>query len=189
VPVAQPEAVHAFWFGAAPGAKRAEWFEKSPAFDATIVREFLPTYEALAAGGLERWLDAPHSALAYVIVADQFPRNMFRGSPRAFATDPLALAAARRIVWRRWDRAMLPVERQFAYLPFEHAEDLAAQREALEHFAGIDMLEPTRGVLEWARKHYDIIARFGRFPHRNDALGRVSTPEEIEFLRQPGSGF
>jgi uncharacterized protein (DUF924 family) len=109
---------------------------------------------------------------------------MFRGDARAFSTDSAALAAATGAVDRGYDRLLLPGERTFLYLPFEHAEDLAAQRRSLELFGARDP-----GNLEWARRHHDIIARFGRFPHRNAALGRESTPEEIEFLRQPGSSF
>jgi uncharacterized protein (DUF924 family) len=119
-----------------------------------------------------------------VIVLDQFPRNMFRGSARAFATDALALAAARSAVERGFDRLLSPTERTFVYLPFEHAEDLASQRRALALFRARD---PDN--VEYARRHYRIIARFGRFPHRNAILGRESTAEEIEFLKRPGSSF
>jgi uncharacterized protein (DUF924 family) len=117
-----------------------------------------------------------------VIVLDQFPRNMFRGAARAFAADALALQAARTIVERGWDRAFSPDERTFAYLPFEHSENLQDQEQSLRLFEGNENLE-------WARKHYEIVRRFGRFPHRNAALGRASTPEEIAFLGQPGSSF
>jgi uncharacterized protein (DUF924 family) len=115
-------------------------------------------------------------------VLDQFPRNMFRGSARAFAADPLALAAARTIVERGWDRSFSPDERTFAYLPFEHSESIEDQERSLKLFEGGENFE-------WARKHYDIVRRFGRFPHRNAVLGRESTPEEREFLSQPGSSF
>ena len=109
---------------------------------------------------------------------------MFRGQARAFSTDPRALAAAQDAVARGFDRPLLPHERTFIYLPFEHAEDLAAQRRSLELFRSGD---PDN--VEWAKRHYDVVARFGRFPHRNAALGRTSTPEEVEFLGQPGSSF
>jgi uncharacterized protein (DUF924 family) len=118
------------------------------------------------------------------VVLDQFPRNMFRGDARAFSTDAIALAAATHAIQRGFDRPLLIFERTFVYLPFEHAEDLAAQRRSLELFAARD---PDN--LEWARRHYDIVERFGRFPHRNAVLGRKSTPEEIEFLKRPGSSF
>jgi len=119
-----------------------------------------------------------------VIVLDQFPRNMFRGTARAFSSDPAALAAARGLVERGFDRLLTATERLFAYLPFQHAEDLAAQRRALALVGALDA-----GLFEYARRHYEIIARFGRFPHRNAVLGRESTAEELEFLKEPGSSF
>jgi len=115
---------------------------------------------------------------------DQFPRNMFRGAARAFSTDPLALTAATRAVELGFDRLLAPCECTFVYLPFEHAEDLSAQRRSLELFGARD---PDN--LEWAKRHYEVVARFGRFPHRNAILGRESTAEEAEFLKQPGSSF
>ena len=178
-----------FWFGASDAATRGrprrEWFRKDDAFDAAIRERFLAGYEAAAAHHLSAWEDTPYAALALVIVLDQFPRNMFRGEPRAFATDARALTVARRLVDRGFDRHYLVSERSFAYLPFEHAEDAAAQRRALALFEALG--EP--GGLDYARRHQEIIARFGRFPHRNAILGRPSAPEEVEFLRQPGSGF
>jgi len=117
-------------------------------------------------------------------VLDQFPRNMFRGAPRAFAADPVALAAAKHAVARGYDRGFPDVEKQFIYLPFEHSESLADQEKACE------LMRPLGDDLyDWALRHKRIIERFGRFPHRNEILGRKSTPEEIEFLKQPGSGF
>jgi len=167
-----------FWFG--QDAKR--WFEKNAAFDAEIRTRFLPLYEELSRN--EDWLSQPRDCLARIVVLDQFPRNMFRGSPRAFATDPLALAAAKHAVAKGYDRGMLDVERQFVYLPFEHSESLADQERACE------LMRPLGDDLyDWAVRHKRIIERFGRFPHRNEILGRQSTPEEIEFLKQPGSGF
>ncbi len=167
-----------FWFG----RDRKAWFEKNPAFDEDIRARFLPHYELGAAGMLGAWKEAPGSCLALVVLLDQFPRNMFRDSARAFAADPLARDAARTILDRGWDQAMTPDERMFAYLPFEHSEALQDQELSLKLFEG-------NGNFEWARKHWEIIRRFGRFPHRNAALGRASTSEEIEFLRQPGSSF
>ena len=174
----QPAEVHDFWFR----QERKAWFAKDARFDAEIHSRFLPLYERAAAGALAGWMREAGSCLALVIVTDQFPRNMFRGTARAFATDPLALEAARTIVERGWDRAFSPDERTFAYLPFEHSEDLQDQERSLRLFEGNENLE-------WARKHYDIVRRFGRFPHRNAALGRESTLEEIAFLKTPGSGF
>jgi uncharacterized protein (DUF924 family) len=181
-------AVLDFWFGAPDwrerGRPRQEWFRKSDAFDAELRRRFLPLWERAARGELERWRATPLASLALTIVLDQFPRNMFRGDARAFSTDAQALAAATAAVERGFDRLLAPAERTFVYLPFEHAEDLAAQRRSLELFRVGD---PDN--LEWARRHYEIIERFGRFPHRNAVLGRESTAGEIEFLKQPGSSF
>ena len=135
-------------------------------------------------GELERWQSTPLAALALVVVLDQFSRNMFRGTRRAFAGDPAALAAATHMLEGGFDRLLCAQERTFVYMPFEHAEDLAAQRRSLVLFEALDPND-----MEYARRHHDIIARFGRFPHRNAVLGRESTPEEIEFLKRPGSSF
>ncbi len=176
------------WFGA-PGSRergrpRKLWFQKSEPFDAEIRRRFLPAWERAERGECECWQATPLASLALIVVLDQFPRNMFRGTARSFASDSLALAAARETIARGFDRLLSPVERPFVYLPFAHAEDVAAQRRSLALFHGLD-----RENVESARRHYEIIARFGRFPHRNAALGRVSTAEESEFLKRPGSSF
>lgn len=173
-----------FWFGedADYGAARKSWFQKDPAFDAEVRRRFLPLQEELA--GNREWLDAPRDCLARIVVLDQFPRNMFRGTPRAFATDVLALSAARHAIAGGYDRDWLRVEKIFAYLPFEHSESLADQERACE------LMRPLGDEqYDYALRHKLIIERFGRFPHRNAILGRTSTAEEIEFLEQPGSGF
>ncbi len=179
--------VLSFWFRGPE--KRKAWFEKDPAFDAEIRARFLPLHEAAAAGALARWRDSPGDCLALVVALDQFPRNMFRGSARAFAADPLALATAKHALALGYDRAMLPVERQFLYLPLEHSESLADQERCLELMREIAVFPETADLPKWAQAHLDIIQRFGRFPHRNAALGRASTPEEIAFLQQPGSSF
>jgi uncharacterized protein (DUF924 family) len=182
-----------FWFGSfdspTRGRVRAEWFRKDPAFDEHIRERFLALYESAVAGRLRPWETTPYGALALVIVLDQFPRNMFRAEPRAFEADALALATARRLVQRGFDQLYGVAERPFAYLPFEHAEDVAAQRHSLALFASLKDLPGTAVSIDYARRHYEIVARFGRFPHRNAVLGRPSTPEESEFLKQPGSGF
>ncbi len=178
-----------FWFGAPPGARRRQWFEKDPAFDAEIRSRFLPLYEALARGDRAQWLDDAERCLARIVVLDQFPRNMFRGTPRAFAADPLALQAARHAVDQGDERARLPVERLFFYLPFEHSEALEDQERACELCRPLAAFPETDDAYRYALAHRDIIVRFGRFPHRNAILGRASTPEELEFLKQPGSGF
>jgi len=183
---AEAGAVLRFWFGEPPeyGTSLKRWFEKDAAFDAKVRAAFLPLYERLAAGAHVEWLQRAADCLAYVVVLDQFPRNMFRGTARAFSADSLALAAARRAVESGHDRAMLVVEKQFVYLPFEHSESLADQERACE------LTRPLGADLyDWALRHKRIIERFGRFPHRNAALGRASTPEEAEFLEQPGSSF
>ena len=182
-----------FWFGArgSPqyGARREAWFKKSDAFDREIRERFLGLYEAAASGALRAWQAQPHSLLALIIVLDQFPRSMFRGTVRAFASDAQALEAAQRMVDCGWDQTLLPVERQFVYLPFEHAEDLSMQQRALQLFGDISEDAAYADLLVWCRKHYDIIARFGRFPHRNALLQRASSAAEEEFLAQPGSSF
>lgn len=182
-----------FWFGApdspALGCSRREWFEKNPSFDAEISARFLVTYEAAAAGRLAIWERTPLASLALIVVLDQFPRNMFRGAARAFAADNIALDAARRAVDNGFDGLLRPVERLFLFLPFEHSEDLTAQRRSLRLFATLAGESGKVDNHDYARRHYDIIARFGRFPHRNAVLGRDSTAPELEFLKQPGSSF
>jgi uncharacterized protein (DUF924 family) len=176
--------VLAFWFGgdAEYGAAHKRWFQKDPAFDAEVCRRFLSLHVQLAGNG--EWLDAPRECLARIIVLDQFPRNMFRGTPRAFASDPLALAAARHAIASGYDRDWVRVEKIFAYLPFEHSEALVDQERACE------LMRPLgEEQYDYALRHLKIIQRFGRFPHRNAILGRASTAEEVEFLKLPGSGF
>jgi uncharacterized protein (DUF924 family) len=173
-----PQSILTFWFG----LERKAWFAKNPAFDEEIRSRFLGLYEDALAGKLDQWKQEARSALALVILLDQFPRNMFRDSARAFEGDALAREAARTILEAGWDRAMSDDERTFAYLPFEHSESLADQELSVRLFEG-------NQNFEWARRHWDIIQRFGRFPHRNAILGRTSTPEETAFLKTPGSGF
>ncbi|MEO7009847.1 MAG: DUF924 family protein, partial [Caldimonas sp.] len=130
------------------------------------------------------------SALAQIVVLDQFTRNCFRDTPRAFAGDARALAAARAMVGTRQDEAVPDLQRAFVYLPFEHAEGIEMQEESLRLYTRLAAVAPeTTGSLDWAQRHHAVIQRFGRFPHRNAILGRHSTAEEIEYLKQPGSGF
>ncbi|GCL61714.1 DUF924 family protein [Pseudaquabacterium pictum] len=190
-------AVLDFWFGPPddPGhaQPRPQWFTKDDAFDDQIRQRFGPLIERALVGDIDDWLTRPVDplpALARVIVLDQFTRNTFRGTARAFAGDDMALQTARALVASGADRALTGVQRQFAYLPFEHAEDLSHQRTAVQLFQQLAADEPARAELVvWAQKHLDIVARFGRFPHRNAALGRASTAEEAAFLLTPGSGF
>ncbi|MFY0563545.1 DUF924 family protein [Archangium lansingense] len=184
-----------FWFGhpREPGytEPRGRWFERDAAFDAECSRRFLATHEKAAAGELQAWRDEPRSALALLLLLDQFPRNLFRESPQAYATDALAREVARHALARGLDVSLPPVWRWFFYLPFEHSEDIHDQRLAVSLFEALAPQRPASGagVVEYARRHYDIIARFGRFPHRNATLGRESTPEEVAFLQEPGSSF
>jgi uncharacterized protein (DUF924 family) len=185
-----PSEVLRFWFGEGPPyAQRPEWFRKNEAFDREIERRFGPLIQMALQGELQAWSESAESALAQVIVLDQFPRNVFRNTPKAFAGDTLALATARRMVANGDDMALEPVRRGFVYMPFEHAEDLQAQHESVRLFTRLDAESPAAEALDYAHRHRDIVARFGRFPHRNAILGRDSTPEELDFLKQPGSSF
>ncbi len=178
-----------FWFGSPSSLQfcqsRADWFKKSDAYDARIRERFLPLYTQAAASQLAAWRDSPLTLLALIVVLDQFPRNLFRASAQAFATDAMALDCARHMTALHWDARLNEVQRQFCYLPFEHAEDIESQRTCVQLFRALGNAD----LLDWAQKHCDIIERFGRFPHRNAVLGRESVPEEIEFLKQPGSRF
>ena len=190
----EAEAVLDFWFGAPTSAEfgesRKAWFAKDDAFDQSIRDRFGTLIEQTLRGEHDDWADDPLSALARILVLDQFTRNAFRGTARAFAGDPRALAAASRMVGARSDESLPPFMRTFVYLPFEHAEGLAMQDEAVRLFGRLAAEAPEQGdLLDYAHRHRAVIERFGRFPHRNDILGRQSTAEEIAFVRQPGSGF
>ncbi len=178
-----------FWFaerdqGGSLVARQA-WFKKDEDFDRAIGEGFGNDMEAAAAGRLDHLAATPEGALALLILLDQFPRNVFRGTPRAFAADAKAREIARAALDRGFDQTAPAVMRTFFYLPFEHGEDLADQERSVALFEAMGDAE----ALRWALAHRDIIARFGRFPHRNAVLGRESTPEEEEFLKQPGSSF
>jgi uncharacterized protein (DUF924 family) len=193
-PATEPDQVLEFWFGTPQQADtepmRALWFAKDPAFDREIAERFGPLIERALRDELPDWAWEPGPALARVLLLDQFTRNAFRDTPRAFAGDALALRAARSMIEQGQDQQLRPLQRSFVYLPFEHAEGLAEQDEALRLFGALAEAAPgLAGNLEWAEKHRAIIARFGRFPHRNAILGRPSTPEELAFLQQPGSRF
>ena len=187
----RPSDVLAFWFGDPPSAQpRGEWFRKDAAFDAQVQQRFGAALELALAGGLRQWDAEPAGALARIVMLDQFTRNAFRGTPRAFAGDPLALAAARELVRGGGDRLLSPLQRWFAYLPFEHAEDLAAQAQSIALFTALAAEHPaTEEARIWAVKHREVVQRFGRYPHRNAVLGRASTAQEEAFLREPGSSF
>jgi uncharacterized protein (DUF924 family) len=179
-----------FWFGApaAAGQPRELWFTKSDATDRAIADRFGPTIEQALAGGLADWAATPRGTLALIVVLDQFTRNVFRGTSRAFAGDTRALALATRMVDTADDRLLALVERWFVYMPFEHSERLIDQHEAVRLFERL-AADGLDAPLSWAHRHFEVVRRFGRFPHRNAILGRTSTAEELEYLQQPGSGF
>ena len=182
-----------FWFGnpedADYGKPRKFWFIKSLDTDKQIKSRFETTYQAAARGELNDWRTSALSCLALIIVLDQFPRNLYRGKPQSFATDRMALEMANYALEQNYDRQLLPVQRWFIYLPLEHSENLADQKRSLQLFSSLKDDPDSESTIDYAQKHLDIIKRFGRFPHRNEILGRESTPEEIEFLKQPGSRF
>lgn len=176
-PLATAAEVVAFWTEAGPD----RWYRKDEAFDAVFRDRFLPTHEAASRGELSGWVRDPEGALALLVLLDQFPRNAFRGSARTYATDPLARGVAHEARQRAFDRTVAEPLRQFFRLPFTHSEWLPDQQRSME------MGREAGGEGErWARHHHDVVARFGRFPHRNALLGRRSTPEEEAFLAQGG---
>ena len=181
-PILTPEAVLAYWFD--PRTK-PKWFNGGAAFDAEVRDRLGPLFERAAEGELDGWAVETAGLLALVILFDQVPRNIHRGTPRAFATDPRALALARLAVDQAKDRGLSDDERLFLYLPFEHAETLADQDRSVALFRALG--DPS--YLDYAIRHRDVIARFGRFPHRNTVLGRASTAAELAFLEEPGSSF
>lgn len=177
-----PDEILRFWF---EDIRPAQWWKADPDFDALVRERFGATHRAAAQGECWGWRVTPPGRLAEVIVLDQFSRNIHRGTPAAFASDPMALALAQEAVAGRHDQALPPEHRVFFYMPYEHSESLAvhAQAVALFEALGIDHF------IDFERKHLAIVERFGRYPHRNAVLGRVSTEEELEFLKLPGSGF
>lgn len=178
-----------FWFGDLPPGTDPEprdvWFKPTPDFDREITERFLGDTERAAAGELDDLMGSAEGCLALVILLDQFPRNMFRGTARAFAADDKALTIARHALDKGFDTSLPPVACLFLYLPFEHSEDLADQERSVALFEALK----NDYWLDYAVRHRDIVARFGRFPHRNAILGRASTAEEEAFLKQPGSSF
>jgi uncharacterized protein (DUF924 family) len=199
--ITTPDAVLDFWFGA-PGSaaevaarQRTLWFAKSAANDQIVAERFAETLVAAGRGELDDWAATPRGRLALIVVLDQFPHHIHRDHGQSFAYDALSLALAMEMIERGEDAHVTPIERVFVYLPLEHAESMAMQDwsvalyETLADEAAAAERQLFDGFLDYARKHRDVVARFGRFPHRNELLGRPSTPEEIEFLKQPGSRF
>lgn len=182
-----------FWFagpdGGDAGKVRRQWFAKDDAFDADIGRRFGALVDEAIEGGCDAWSHDPETAPALVVVLDQFTRNLHRDTPRMFAGDARALEAARRIVTKRWDERYDTLLRWFCYMPFEHSESVEDQNESLRLFGALRDDPLAGGAWYWAVRHHEIIERFGRFPHRNEILGRPSTPDELEFLNEPDSSF
>lgn len=178
-----PDDILEFWFAA---AARPRWFVRSDEFDRTVRERFSELHARAAAGGLDAWTATPRGALALILLLDQVPRHMFRRSPEAFATDAKARAVAHAAIAAGHDHDLTQEERLFMYLPLEHSEDIDDQERCVALMRQLDQ-EPS--WLDYAVRHRDCIARFGRFPHRNAVLGRDSTDEECEYLTQPGSSF
>ena len=187
------DAVLDFWFGAVGtelyGTARKIWFRKDVKFDARMCERFADVVDVALAGGLGEWTATPRGALARILVLDQFTRNIFRDAPRAFAGDGLALDTAAAAIARGDDAALTGVERWFMYLPHAHAESMPAQQRSIELFKRLRNETGLTDPLVWAERHASVIARFGRFPHRNAILGRQSTHAEEAFLAAPGSRF
>ena len=180
-----------FWFGP-PGDPDREnhrqiWFKCPPEHDDRLRHLFLADHERAASGALDAWEAVPQGALALVLLLDQIPRNIFRGSPRTYATDAMARALADRALARGFDAAFSPVWRKFFYMPLHHSENLADQRRAVALFEALPDYRERGDSRRYTQRYVDIIERFGRFPHRNAILGRVSTPEELASLKEPES--
>jgi len=169
--------------------ERSVWFHKDDVLDREIRERFGAALAAGIAGAFGEWCATPQGSLARVVLLDQFTRNAFRGMPAAFAGDPAALATAEDAIERGFERELEAHERWFLYMPFQHSESLPLQERAVELFAALGTQTGLTGPLRWAERHRDIVRRFGRFPHRNEILGRTSTAEELAFLAQPGSRF
>lgn len=197
-----PDTIREYWFGAdlqdaaVTARERARlWWSKNPEVDDEIRRRFESCVIKAGSGELDHWELNPHDRLALILLTDQFPRSIYRDSAKAFAFDSKALSLAHTGIDAGFDHSLRPLEKVFFYLPLEHSELLADQQRAVSLFqklvdeAGADQKPTFAEYLDFAVRHRDIISRFGRFPHRNEALGRISTPEELSFLQQPGSGF
>lgn len=185
-----------FWFGEEPytaqsyASRRKLWFGKDPAVDQQIRDRFLDLYHQASAGLLQDWVQTPQGCVALVVLLDQFPRNMFRDQPQAFATDAQALSITQRAIAQGFDQPLSPAEQLFLYLPLEHSENLNHQRQCVALMEALCQDHPEfNDPFDYALRHQAVIERFGRFPHRNRILGRESTAEELEFLKQRGSSF
>lgn len=196
-----PSSVLDYWFGSSTDEavtakeKQRLWWGKDAAIDEDIRACFGDALERAGRGELDHWADTPRGSLALIVLMDQFSRNMHRGTPRSFAFDAAARSVTRRVIDAGQDRELRPIERVFMYLPFEHSESIDDQDRAVALFGRLRDEAPVArratfaGYLDYAHRHREVIARFGRFPHRNAILGRTSTAEETAFLSQPGSSF
>ena len=195
------ETILDFWFGeldehgcASPNQRKL-WWQKSDEFDRTIREQYLDDYEAIVDGQREAWRSTPRGALATIVVLDQFSRNMFRGTPRMYAADPLAREVCREGLDESFDEELAFDERVFFYMPLQHSESLDDHQQCRDVFTRLrddapdHLAADAENYLEYARQHRVIVERFGRYPHRNQLVGRASTPEEVEFLKEPGSSF
>jgi len=183
----QPSDILDFWFEGDAAEHRDKWFERDAAFD-TVCTRFTDAIRDARAGRFDFWAATPRGALALIILLDQLSRNVFRGSAEAYAADPHAREIARAMIEAGFDTGLTSVERMFVYLPFEHAETIADQNESVRLY---EILRDALGEksIDYVARHRDVILRFGRFPHRNAVLGRISTPEEEAYLAEPGAGF
>jgi uncharacterized protein (DUF924 family) len=190
---AEATALVDFWFGPPRSAMRFQqrdiWFKVDPGFDEQLRGHFLALQQRAAAGHCAEWAREAEPCLALVLLLDQLPRNFYRGTAQSFATDTMAREVARQALSRGFDRSLPGTWRQFLYLPFMHSEELADQERGIALYTALARDPNFKGNLEFARRHHEIVARFGRFPHRNHALGRASTPEEEAFLQEPNSAF
>ena len=181
------------WFGAPSDPNRERhreiWFKSTDEFDASLHRQFLGDLEAAADGALQSWVCSAEGALATVLLLDQVPRNIFRDTPRAYVTDPAACATADRAIERGFDQVVPPIWRLFFYMPFHHSEDLADQRRSVALFEALPRNSDSGGSLRrYGCRYIEVIERFGRFPHRNEILGRLSTEAEIAFMAEQAPG-
>ncbi|MBX2868522.1 MAG: DUF924 domain-containing protein [Acidiferrobacterales bacterium] len=195
------DSVLRYWFGESQipveinAQKKALWWSKNSEVDAEIEDRFSDLVDAVACGELDHWSESASGLLASIICTDQFPRNMYRGQSKSFSYDKIALGFARQAVAMRLDQQLPTIKRLFVYMPFEHSENLIDQEQAVSLMHALmdhaveDETEMFRGFVRFAERHHEIIAEFGRFPHRNEILGRESTPKELAFLEQPGSSF
>ncbi len=190
------EHILTFWFGDSPvdsdiyRQRRKLWFGKQPNIDQEIREHFLADYQQARQGFYSDWQQSPDGCLALILLLDQFPRNMFRNSPRSYATDAFARSVTRNAIAQGFDCLLSPVQQAFLYLPLEHSECFEDQNQNVKLMAVVVAAAPELGnMYDYALRHRDVIQRFGRFPHRNAILERLNTPDETAFLQQPGSLF